>query len=137
MAFRRIRFYETWDFESIRASIVVIFIIVLFCSGYYLYPKVHNYFKLMKYDSVTKGKILSVEEHVFIRQTQLGSKPKVGHYKVSFSYDLEGQVYVVAEDIAGTIGNRKSLRLILNSDSIANVKYMSEYPRKSVLDLTE
>ena len=133
----KIRFYETWDFKSILTSAAIISILLIFLAGYYFYPSILNKYKLSKYDSITTGRILLVDEQLIIRQTQLGNKTIIDHFNIHFSYELEGKIYNGTDEIQNTLENRTNLKSILSSsDSLVNVKYFSNNPANSILDLT-
>lgn len=70
----KLRFYDTWDFASIRATAVIMSLLILGFTAYYLIPKTLVKARVSKYKSIAKGKLLRVDKQVVIRQTQLGNK---------------------------------------------------------------
>ncbi|UII25195.1 hypothetical protein LVD15_18035 [Fulvivirga maritima] len=117
---------------------LILGVLILFSSLSFA-PLIDNYFKLLKYDSRTEGKLISVDYSMgWTDMTKYSPRePKVDKYNVVFSYTVNGDTIVSREQIDGYIHTANKLEYIMKSeDKKVKVAYMSKRPIKSVIDLS-
>ena len=133
----KLNFYETWDLKSFFGVIAILLVLSIIAVIFYSFPSFSNNSKLSKYDAEITGMLISADEQVLIRQTIVGSKPMIDHFTVKFTYEVGEQTYENTDVVSGTIRNIDKIKRILSSTNKSiRVKYLSDEPAKSVVDLT-
>ncbi|TRX62587.1 hypothetical protein FNH22_00385 [Fulvivirga sp. M361] len=80
--------------------------------------------------------MIKVEKKTQIKQTRLGSRVTVDHYEIKYVYEVDSLFFEQADVLLATEVNRYKLRKVMNSkDSVLSVRYSSEDPTRSSIDL--
>ncbi len=132
----KIRFYQTIDSKSIFMTVIVILLLAsLFYMNESFSPALDSY-KLSKYDMNTVGKLISADEQIIFRQTRMGSEPIIDNVRITFTYQVGKEIFTSSKIVNGTTHNISNLRKIMSSSGrIIKIKYQSDYPSKSMVDL--
>ncbi len=132
----KIRFHQTIDSKSIFMTVIVIILLAsLFYMNESFSPALDSY-KLSKYDMNTVGKLISADEQIIFRQTRMGSEPIIDNVRITFTYQVGKEILTSSKIVNGTTHNISNLRKIMSSSGrIIKIKYQSDYPSKSMVDL--
>ena len=135
---KEVRFYHLWEIKTVLTTIVVSTCIIIFLGVYFFYHDLYDYYRLSRYDAYTSGQLIKVEEKTQIKQTKLGSRVTVDHYEIKYIYEVDGSSFEQADVLLATEVNRYVLGKIVNSkDSALSVRYSSEDPVRSSIDLRD
>ncbi|MEQ9376493.1 MAG: hypothetical protein RIG68_15005 [Imperialibacter sp.] len=129
------KFYHLWDLKSSFITIGVTALLLSVVVIIIYFPQLSRYYKLSKYDNETSGILLDVDEQSIIRQTKLGNKLEIDHYKVRYSYLVGEQEYEKVDFVDGTPVNGQILLNNWKSSKQVLVRYKTGNPAQSMLDL--
>lgn len=129
---KKVKFYHLWETKHFVAAIVGILLLALIV----LFRPIVNYYKYSKYDEQTIGKLLSMKAKTTMTQGFDGGSTVVNHYKVNFTYRVNGQNFTGIDKVNGLEVNGYKLKNILKSATKAIVvRYNSKNPAKAVVDM--
>jgi len=132
----KVKFYHTWSAKNMIITVGVISLLLLFLIGFFYYPQISNLYKSSRFDAQTIGTLVKLDEQTIIRQTKIGNKVEVDHYKVTYEYLVKNKSYEHTDVVEGTPVNRKRILHIWQTDKLITVKFKSNNPHKSIIDLS-
>ncbi|MEO1050932.1 MAG: hypothetical protein AAFX87_09900 [Bacteroidota bacterium] len=133
----KVRFYHVWDWKQILNTFGFLFVLTgLFYLIVYSGEIVTNY-RLSQYDKITSGKLINIEEKTALFQNKFGSHEVVITYNVSYSYSIDDQTFTNVDHIPGSILNGQRLKKLTNRVRPLKVKYNSNKPNLSAIDVLE
>jgi len=95
--------------------------------------------QLVRYDSEIMGQIESIDKIIGIDQTEEGGKVVIKGYDIKYKYEVDRNEFIKTETVS-KIGLRRGQRIRLfkltEGDSL-RIKYKSEHPDKSMIDMSE
>lgn len=130
-----VRFYHLWNVKNILITIGTLFILILVLGIFFYYPQLSDYYKASKFDNETTGILMDIDGQTIIRQTKLGNKVEIEHYKVTYKYAVNGKWYKDTDILSGTIVNGQMLNEKWSSDKSIVVRYLSYDPQQSMINL--
>ncbi len=131
----KVRFYHLWSIRNILSTVVVSMLLVLMLGTYFYYPQLSNYYKRSRFDEETNGILLNIEERTVINQTKFGNKLNVLHYEITYKFDVDDNGFTHTDIVSATLVNKKALDKAWNSDKKIAVKYLSNNPEHSMVNL--
>lgn len=131
----KVRFYHIWEIKKILISvgstilIIAIIAIIIFHKGL-----IYRY-KRITFDKQTIGRLLELDEQESMSQTLEGNRLYVENYKVTYGYKINSESYVSTYLVDANVVNQKRLIEIWNSDKSVVVRYKSNDPSESMVDV--
>ena len=134
---KKLKFYETWDLKSVFAALGMAAFLGLLAIIYFAFPSFSNRYQLSKLDGTTNGLIIQADEQIIFAQSLLGNRPKIDHYTIEFTYQVNEKSFTNTCMVDETKSNRDKLKRILSTtDSSVVVKFMTLDPANSMIDLS-
>ena len=130
-----LRYYHLWSIKNILITVGVTSILILVLGAFFFYPQLSYSYKDSKFDSETAAVMLNHDEQAMIRQTKVGNKVEVDHYKVTYEYEVNGKLYTDTDIVKGTPINGQMLNRIWKSDKSIPIRYLSSEPEQSMINL--
>ena len=111
--------------------------VVSLYAAYFFYYPVMELIKQSGFDTQSQGVLINYEARKMLYQGyEGGTYTKVKNYIVYYHYQIGGQTYQGQDILPGKAAIGLTLKHILNSpDRIIKIKYQSDTPAKSVVDL--
>jgi len=130
---KNIKFYQTWQFNMWSTIVMV----VSLYAAYFFYYPVMELIKQSRFDTQSQAVLINYEARKMLYQGyEGGTYTKVKNYIVYYHYQIAGQTYQGQDILPGKAAIGLTLKHILNSpDRIIKIKYQSDTPAKSVVDL--
>jgi len=130
---KKIPWLETVDWRNV-TGIVAVLGIILAAFLFVLSPDLVRDNKLSRYQGQTTATVTHVQENTEMHQGHGGTSIYTGSYTLSYSYEVDGEIFFGVERIEARSGLSKRLDEIMSSASKqVMLKYDESNPKKSMI----
>ena len=134
---KKIKWLTHWDWHSIRITIGITSTLFGVMLVYYFGQSLWREVRLTQFDGETTGMLVEVTTQKRMSQGYAGNKVVTDCYIIKYSYTAKGRSYTATDRIFVDRLNTFSLKKLIktNTDSLVHVRYDTQHPRNSMIDL--